>query len=285
MSSIKYGSAPIVEAKTDRRLRQVQDLQSQIAELTQMNSHLAELTQLNPHPQAKTAGVEASTSERTEPKRRHSEAHFAVLPGPQRLATPVLGNFDHVRENIRAHSRGIFITFGPNTLSQNISSALPELPARADFAHLSRAYIDSIHEWYPTIHWPTFQRDVDDVYAAKSFERVTREWIGLFFAVLACGTLQSNAAQTLPNGTAYFEFAAQALTPLSRELTIEYAQAALLLSIYATEQNWRTTGSMWLGSATRAAQELNVHCSSSTGSVIDSETRRRLWWAIYTRDR
>jgi hypothetical protein len=58
MSSIKYGNAPTDEARTDRSLRQVQDLQSQIAELTQMNSHLAELTQLKPPP-AKPIGADA----------------------------------------------------------------------------------------------------------------------------------------------------------------------------------------------------------------------------------
>jgi hypothetical protein len=284
MSSIKYGNAPTDEARTDRSLRQVQDLQSQIAELTQMNSHLAELTQLKPPP-AKPIGADAPAYERIEPKRRHSEVHFAVPVGPQKIAAPVIGNFDHVRENIRTYSKSIFITSTTINPAQGTNSTLPDLPPRADFARISRAYIDSVHEWYPTIHWPTFQRDVDDVYAAKSFEGATREWVGLFFAMLACGTLQSNASQLLPNGTSYFEAANQILTPWPRELTIEYAQAALLLSIYATEQNWRVVGSMWLGTAARAAQELNVHCSVNTGSVIDSETRRRLWWAIYTRDR
>jgi hypothetical protein len=249
-----------------------------------MNSHLAELTQLNPPP-TKPTGGDAPAFEHIEPKRRHSEVHSAVPVRPQRIAAPVIRNFDHVRENIRTYSKGIFITSTANIPTQSTSSMLPELPPRADFARISRAYIDSVHEWYPTIHWPTFQRDVDDIYAAKSFEGATREWIGLFFAVLACGTLQSNASQFLPNGTAYFEAAMQGLTPWPRELTIEYAQAALLLSVYATEQNWRAVGSMWLGTATRAAQELNVHCSINSGSVIDSETRRRLWWAIYTRDR
>jgi hypothetical protein len=252
----------------------VQDLQSQIAQLTQQNIHLAKAT-----------GVESTDYERAEPKRRHSEAQSALPPTPQRIAAPDMRNFEHVRDNIREHSRDIFVTsHAHTTVPRETCSVLHEVPPRSDFARLSRAYLDSIHEWYPALHWPTFQNEVDEMYTAKAFEGKTREWIGLFFAVLACGTLHG-PADYLPNGTMYFELATKSLTPWPQDLAMEHAQAALLLSIFATEQNRRTVGSMWLGSAARAAQELNLHCAVSTGSVIDTETRRRLWWAIYTRDR
>jgi hypothetical protein len=256
------------------RSRQVQDLQSQIADLAQRNMLLE-----------KAAGVENTAYEPAEQKRRHQEARSEMPPAPQRMAPPVMTNFEHVRDNIREHSRGIFsISPVRDTTPQETGSLQHEIPPRSDFARLSRAYLDSIHEWYPALHWPTFQSQVDDVYTTKAFGGRPREWVGLFFAVLACGTLHGPTDSTL-NGTAYFELATKSLTPWPQDLAIEHAQAALLLSIFATEQNRRTVGSMWLGSAARAAQELNVHCAVSTGSCIDIETRRRLWWAIYTRDR
>jgi hypothetical protein len=285
MSSIKYDRASLALTWTDSFYRQVQDLQSQIAELTQMNSHLAEMTQTNGQPQIKPVGGEPTTSERAESKRRYSEAQLTVPSGPQRIAAPAMRNFDHVRDNFRAHAHGIFtMSSTRGTSHKSTCAALLELPPRANFARLSRTYLDSIHEWYPIVHWPTFQREVDDVYTAKSLHGATREWVGLFFAVLACGTLHSTTHAS-PESTAYFESATQWLTPWPQDLTIGFAQAALLLSVFASEQNWRPVGSMWLGSAARAAQELNLHCSISTGSTIDIETRRRLWWAIYTRDR
>lgn len=200
-------------------------------------------------------------------------------------------NFDHVRDNIRSHSQNIFIK--DHKIESGYKSGvsrLPELPARGDFARLSRSYLDSIHEWYPVLHWPTFQAEVDDVYLSKDLEGKTPAWIGLFFAVLACGSLQAtttapNLNTSPPKGAAYFELATQAFMPLTQQMTMTHAQSALLLSIYATEQNMRSVGSMWLGSAARAAQELNVHCIVSMDSFVESETRRRLWWAIYTRDR
>lgn len=252
---------------------------------------------MNSHLRTKATDGESVEPERSETKRRRSEAQLGVPPGPRRIAAPIMRNFDHVRDNIRTHSRGIFSTPHPHgNFSAAMGSSLPELPPRADFARLSRSYLDSVHEWYPTLHWPTFQREVDEMYTARSFERMTRQWIGLFFAVLACGSLQVEANQ---HGVAvahssfarmpYFEIATQALMPWPQELTIEHAQAAVLLSIFAEEHNWRSIGSMWLGSAVRAAQELNVHCDGhcdgNSGSMVDSEIKRRLWWAIYTRDR
>jgi hypothetical protein len=255
----------------------VQDLQSQIAELTQINTHL----------RTKATGGENVELERMDTKRRHSDVQPEIQPRTHRIAAPVMRNFEHVRDNIRAHTRGIFnMSHVHSTVSRETSSAILEVPQRADFARLSRSYLDSIHEWYPILHWPTFQHQVDEVYAARSFEGAAREWVGLFFAVMACGSLHTNATiPSSPDGTSYFESATQALMPWPQELTIDCAQAALLLSIYAAEQNWRSVGSMWLGSAVRAAQEMDVSCDVSVGSVIDGEVRRRLWWALYTRDR
>ncbi|KAH3916714.1 hypothetical protein HBI56_049300 [Parastagonospora nodorum] len=274
--------------ETNRRMssiKQVQDLQSQIAELTQMNSQLAELTHMNGPTRSNSLGGEFSTMERTELKRVYAEIQPTVSSGPQRIVAPVLKNFDQVRDNFRAHAHGIFATSSAAGTTRRSTSAVPPgLPPRADFARLSRSYLDSTHEWYPIVHWPTFQREVDDVYTAKSFDDTTREWIGLFFAILACGTLQTSTA-TSPESTAYFDTAVQSLTPWPQDITFQFAQASFLLSIFASDQNLRSIGSMWLGSAARAAQELNAHCDIITGSTIDIETRRRLWWAIYTRDR
>lgn len=266
---------------TDTRLRQVQDLQHQIAELTQLNSHL----------RTKATFGENGDLERVDTKRRLSDDPQAVSTGPHRITAPAMRNFDHVRNNIRSHSQHIFLK------DQKIASGCrsapserPELPARGDFARLTRAYQDSIHEWYPIIHWPTFQAEADEVYISKGLEGSTPAWVGLFFAVLACGSLQTDStapgvATSEYKGAAYFELATQSFMPLTQQMSLIHAQAALLLSIYATEQNMRSVGSMWLGAAARAAQELNVHCVVSMDSAIESETRRRLWWALYTRDR
>ncbi|KAH7067022.1 fungal-specific transcription factor domain-containing protein [Paraphoma chrysanthemicola] len=271
--------------ETNRRMssiKQVQDLQSQIAELTQLNTHL--------RTKATVVG-ESAEGERTEMKRRHSGTQPGAAPAPHKILAPVMDNFDRVRENIRTHSRGIFsIGHFHDAPPIRSSTTSPAIPPRPDFVRLSRSYLESIHEWYPIVHWPTFQSEVDELYMARTFDGVTRDWIGLFFAVLACGSLHFDGAphdigQPTLTGTACFEQSIHALTPWQHELSVVHVQAALLLSIYATESNWRTLGSMWLGFATRAAQELDLHCERESGSAVDTEIRRRLWWALYTRDR
>lgn len=246
---------------------------------------------MNTHLRTKATTGAGGEPERIDNKRRHSKVQFGVPPTPHRIAAPVMRNFDHVRDNIRQHSQGIFnIPDQRASVPVESGSALPDLPPRADFARLSRLYLDSIHEWYPILHWPSFQLEVDEMYTGRTLEGMAREWIALFFAVLACGTLQTEPPQqglnrSVLKGSSYFEIAIQNLAPWSQDVSLEHAQAAFLLSIYAAECNWISVGSMWLASAVRAAQELNVHCESHSGSTIDSEIRRRLWWALYARDR
>lgn len=229
--------------------------------------------------------------ERPDAKRRHSEVQLGAPMRPNRVPPPVMRNFDHVRDNIRTHSQSIFsIPHHKAPTSGRPGSASSDLPPRTEFVRLSRSYLDTVHEWYPILDLATFQHEVDAIYTRGSLTGMTREWVALFFAVLACGSLQSPASQhgaapTKLQGSSYFVVASQSLMPWPQDISIRYTQAALLLSIFSDEHNWKSEGSMWLGSAVRAAQELNVHYESDTSSAADAETRRRIWWTLYVRDR
>ena len=261
--------------------RQVQDLQSQIAELTQMNTQL----------RTKTLVKEEPAIERAETKRRLSGSHGGPLVTRHKLTAPVMRDFDHIRRNIQTYSQGIFDT--PHKRESpllEVGSGLPDVPPRADFAHLSRSYLNHVHYWYPALHWPTFSQQVDEVYTTRSFHGMSREWVGQFFAVLACGSLGETELSGSPRGESnrgmpFFDIATQALTPWPQDLTIAHATAALLMSIFATESNMRSVGSMWLSNAVRIAQELGFNTESDSWPVVEGEVRRRLWWSIYSRDR
>lgn len=271
-------AAPLMRANSS--IRQVQDLQSQIAELTQMNSQL----------RTKTIAKEEPTTERADAKRRLSDPYRGQQPARLKLTPTVIRDFDHVRKNIQTFSQGIFDTpHARASATLEKGSSLPDLPPRADFAHLSRSYLNYVHTWYPALHWPTFSQQVDEVYTARSFHGMPREWIGLFFAVLACGSLETSATPGSPSamarGSSFFDIATQALTPWPQELTVAHAQVALLLSVFAVESNWKAVGSMWLSNAVRAAQELCINTEIDSWPIVEGEVRRRLWWSIYSRDR
>ncbi|EOA85505.1 uncharacterized protein SETTUDRAFT_90047 [Exserohilum turcica Et28A] len=261
--------------------RQVQDLQSQIAELTHVNSQL----------RTRVADQSPMDSERTDMKRRYSQIHAGVTQIPRRVSVPVLDNFDRVRDNIREHAHGVFSTPHQDYLrTAEPDWPLPRLPLHADYAYSSRSFLDTIHGLYPALHWPTFQHKVDQVYAARTFDGCSRAWIGLFFAVLACGSLRRRSdyrvSPGMPEeGQAMFDTASSALQPWPQHLTMVHAQAALLMSIFATESNQRSLGSIWLASAVRIVHELQISPELDCWSAFDAEVRRRLWWSVYVRDR
>jgi hypothetical protein len=266
----------------DKVHRQVQDLQSQLAELRQENSHL----------RTRTSDRSSMDIDRGPTPIHQAESQMFAPSHSQRLQPPVLGNFETVRRNIRIQSHGLFTPQagqGRGASSSPNDCALPELPPRADFARLSRKYLDSIHEIFPILHWTTFQNEADRVYTLKSFDSMTKEWVGLFFAVLACGAVHNpTASPGAPvednKGRVYFEIATQAMMPYPQDVTVTSTRLALLLSIFAVEGNLKSVGSSWLAVAVRAAQTLGLHVEVGR-STLEGEMQRRLWWSLYVWDR
>jgi len=251
-----------------------------VAELTQQNSHL--LTRF---------GDRSSMEIDPRPtKGQPDDGEISSLVATKRLAVPLMRNFDHVRRNIRTHSRGIF---EPPTAEQGQSLPDPVTeatnpPTQADYARISRSYLKSVHEAYPVLHWPSFESEVDHVYNSGSFQGASREWVGMFFAVLACGCLNlhpTSLSSGSNEGANFYDIAARSFEQWPQKPTIVHARLLLLLSIYATENGLKSAGSMWLACAIRVAQDLALYSENDALPMIESELRRRLWWAIYVRDR
>lgn len=251
--------------------RQVSDLQVRIEELEQENTRLrvalGDVMEMQ---------LDSAASARNSLKR----AQAALLP-----------NFDHVRNNIRLHAEGIFQPPARGERGSPVDPVgLPPVPPRMSYAHMSHSYHDSIHETYPVLHWPQFQSDADRIYMEKGFSGMSKESVGLFFAVLACGCLNLGPASggspdPDSEGPRCYELACQAVTPWPTKCSIVHVQLFLLLSIYAAETNMKCGGSLWLACAIRTAQDLGLHLEDGSESYPEAEMRRRLWWAIYTRDR
>ncbi|ORY13395.1 fungal-specific transcription factor domain-domain-containing protein [Clohesyomyces aquaticus] len=270
--------------ETNRRMssiKQVQDLQTQLAELREENSHL----------RSKVPDRDAMEVDRSLTDFRSESGRKSPQNNLKRVRPPIVNNFDHVRRNVQIHSQGIFdlpLQQRPYNMPTTTGFSIPEMPSRAVFARLSRTYLDSIHELYPVVHWPTFQHEVDQAYTSRSFQGMLPDWIGLFFAVMACGTLQS-AELASPrgdkDGVAYFETSTKCLPSSTQAVTTTQAQAAVLLSVFATENGMKSAGSIWLASAVRISQELGLNAETESLPVVEGEVRRRLWWSIYVWDR
>jgi len=134
-------------------------------------------------------------------------------------------------------------------------------------------------------------KEVERIYAAKTFQGTGQTWVSVFFGMLACGTLQSSDKRMdIPGspdvtGKAFFMLTCRLMTTGTDELTIDHARASFLLAIYCYERNLRSAGWIWLGSAVRTAQDIGLHLEITPLPVIEAEMRRRIWWAIYACDR
>ncbi|KAL1628291.1 hypothetical protein SLS54_001864 [Diplodia seriata] len=264
-------------------IKQVQDLQSQLAEAKHQISQLRTMLQHGGAMDVDKQRVDVPTLNLPD-----------IVPSSERKhGPPSLGNFDHVRKNIRIYSRGIFKAPPPyrhNAPQPSYPAANLSLPPRHITDQLLAQYYGSTHVWAPLIHWPTFMAEVEEIYSAGSFQGAPQIWVAVFFAVLACGSLQTaDSSPRVPlaedEGKTYMEVAARSINTWSDDMTIDHARTTLLVSVFLTEMNLKSAGWVWLGSAVRIAQDLGLHCETGPWPVVEGELRRRVWWSIYSWDR
>jgi ribosomal protein L37AE/L43A len=269
--------------ETNRRMssiKQVQDLEKQLSNANRQISQLRAMLQ-----DSGATDLDTSTSniptlqipDTTNKERR---------PGP-----PIIDGLDETRRNLRNFARGIYKPpppFRQGGLQPLYPNAGHALPPKHIADRLLSHYHGSVHVYAPMIHWPSFMQEYERVYSAGSFQHATHIWVGLFHAVLACGTLmdpQPNSSAREGEGAGYLEICMQCINTWSDELTMDVARAALLISIYFVEVNLRSGGWVWLGAAVRAAQDLGLHADRGGYSALEAEMRRRVWWSIYNWDR
>ncbi|KAK8177592.1 fungal-specific transcription factor domain-containing protein [Phyllosticta citrichinensis] len=276
--------------ETNRRMssiKQVQDLQTQLVDAKQQ---IAQLKSMLSHGGA----MDVRKQEPDMPALNLPD----IVPGSlQRQSPPQITNFHHVRKNIRIYGRGIFKApppvrpAMPPSLYPSSGALLP--PKQTTDTILARYYA-SFHFYGPLLHWPTFEAQVENVYKAGTFEGVPQIWVSLFFAVLACGTLQClDAGPDQPRaeveGKQFIDLAALAINTWSDDTSTDHACTTLLISHYLSEMNLRSAGWIWLGSALRICQDLGLHKEGGDEgemfSPLEMEIRRRIWWTIYTWDR
>jgi hypothetical protein len=277
MSSIKYSQfVSPYSRKTSLTggRRQVQELQSQLADARD------ELDQL-----------------RAERRDEGSTLNLPDLrPSTERkIDLPVLKDFEATRQNIRNYGRGIFKVpplYRQLVAPQLMLGAERQLPSKPLVDKLLHQYYYSMHRLYPILHWPTFHKQVEQMYASGTWEGVAQVWASVFYAVLACGTLQTResegaeeAGRPTVEGVDYMRACTRCINTWTDEFTMDHTRSALLLCHYMTEINMKSAGWSWLGSSVKMAQDIGLHIETGPWGMLEEEMRRRLWWCIYATDR
>ncbi|MCJ1463241.1 hypothetical protein MMC07_001846 [Pseudocyphellaria aurata] len=259
--------------ETNRRMssiKQVQDLEKQLAHARQQLSHLRS---------ASSEGGASEISYYAPPQHPTSDSHRNKRQKPT-----IAQDFAKTRFNVRRYGNGIFKPPQPpepNASGTPTSPSIPELPLRHVADELLQHYYLSIQVTFPVIHWPSFTSTYEEVYREGSLQHVPQIWSALLFAVFSFGTLH----RSINDDQGYFETSKSFIDLWAADFNVDHVRCALLSSIFLVEMNLKSAGWAWLGFAVRISQDIGLHSDIGTWSATELDIRRRLWWSVYACDR
>ncbi|KAG0343399.1 hypothetical protein BG005_002434, partial [Podila minutissima] len=161
------------------------------------------------------------------------------------------------------------------------------LPPRDLAEHLIDCYFSYVHPNLPIIHKPTFMRQYRNSDPSK---RPPAVLLHAMFAIASRFSTNPEITGRDPEafGDEYFD-RAKRLVDLEYELPRQSSIQALLLMVNYRFTSAKSGGRVWvmLGMAIRMAQDLGMHRSSARWHLppLETEIRKRLWWACYVMDR
>ncbi|RKF65202.1 putative transcriptional regulatory protein PB24D3.01 [Erysiphe neolycopersici] len=270
--------------ETNRRMssiKQVQDLEKQIAQIKRENLHLRSIISL----QNKQTCKENEGSQ---------QVSFQLpLIGSRlkkRLRPPLVKGLLIAESNIQKYSKGIF---KPTLPSQSLANSnlftipKPDLLQKHTSDQILHSYYCSIHLVMPILHWSTFLNEYENVYKAGSFQNVLPEWISLLYTVLAVGSLfnKEQVTQRPKRGREFIDISLKLSDNWTDDFTLDHARAAVLTSIFFAEVNLKSAARRWLAISVCISQEIGLHTEFGSWSTSQLEIRRRVWWGVYIWDR
>ncbi|ORX78079.1 hypothetical protein K493DRAFT_412399 [Basidiobolus meristosporus CBS 931.73] len=162
------------------------------------------------------------------------------------------------------------------------------LPPPQITEHLANIYFDVIYPQMPFVHRPTFFRKLKN----KEVPPI------LILSICACVSRLSNhpailADECTRRGEIFSDRFRDILVLCLDDPCISTTQALLIFSYYEYTNARISRSWMYLGMAVRMAQELGINRLDEGGSVegqcpsewVEAETRRRVWWSCFIRDR
>jgi hypothetical protein len=217
------------------------------------------------------------------PTRSHEYTQRGLVIAPLSHASPSLQKapLSNVKAQILKHGRGLIRARTVESAVSHISPReVPELPPQQIAEHAIALYRDYFHRQYPVLHWPTFQHTFESLYAKHS---VSQQALSVFFCVLAYGTLCSHRPKRIMEGMEYVK-KAHFTDPFFKEAgSSDVVVVNLLTSVFFVETGDIATALVWLASAIRIAQNLDLHLR--TGQNESSEQASRIWFSLYCWDR
>ncbi|KAJ7638605.1 fungal-specific transcription factor domain-containing protein [Roridomyces roridus] len=173
-----------------------------------------------------------------------------------------------------------------------------EYPPRDLADKMVNAYFSRFHFLNPVIDKPSFLRrytHLMDNFSDSAFARSETVFIALVFAVFACAAGFVEDARLSISGS--MDDGGMGMVYYERALILQYishantqpthVQCFVLLSCFLCSVNCLPQAWILIGQAVRTGQDLGLHRSPRRLVVtpIEKETRRKIWWGVYSLDR
>ncbi|PPQ82937.1 hypothetical protein CVT24_012850 [Panaeolus cyanescens] len=228
---------------------------------------------------------------------------MSLIQSFRALTTSPLHRISPMEEDPQAPGPSVNKLYFPATVFFGKVHALPgpeevEFPEPDLAQKLVDAYFQRFHFLLPVIDKPSFIKKYTEVMENSHDLEVVRSetaFLSLLFSVFACAAnlvqdprLNTSARQDDGGmGMVYYE-RALILQYISHPNTqLAHVQCFILMSSFLCSVNCLPQAWILIGQAVRTGQDLGLHRSPRRLLLtpVEKETRRKIWWGVYTLDR
>lgn len=228
---------------------------------------------------------------------------MSLIQSFRALTTSPLHRISPMEEDPHAPGPSINKIYFPASVFFGKVQALPgpeevEYPERDLADKMIEAYFSRCHFLMPVLDKPSFLKQYNTIMDNNKDQALVRReagFLSVLFAVFACAAhLVQDSRLTIGErrddggmGMVYYE-RALILQYISHANTqIAHVQCFILLSSFLCSINCLPQAWILIGQAVRVGQDLGLHRSPRRLLItpIEKETRRKVWWGVYTLDR
>ncbi|KAF9057367.1 fungal-specific transcription factor domain-containing protein [Panaeolus papilionaceus] len=228
---------------------------------------------------------------------------MSLIQSFKALTTSPLHRISPMEEDPQAPGPSVNKLYFPATVFFGKVHALPgpeevEFPAPDLAQKLVDAYFQRFHFLLPVIDKPSFIKKYNEVMEKSHDLEVIRSetaFLSLLFALFACAASLVQDPRLNPSGRqddggmgmVYYE-RALILQYISHPNTqLAHVQCFILMSSFLCSVNCLPQAWILIGQAVRTGQDLGLHRSPRRLLLtpVEKETRRKIWWGVYTLDR
>ncbi|KDR83360.1 hypothetical protein GALMADRAFT_205370 [Galerina marginata CBS 339.88] len=232
-----------------------------------------------------------------------SSSTMSLIQSFRALTSSPLHRISPMEEDPQAPGPSVNKLYFPAAVFFGKIHALPgpeevEFPDRDLADKLVAAYFARFHFLMPVIDKPSFLRryaHIMDNYQDLEIIRSEIAFLSLVFAVFACAAnlVQDPRLTTSERhddggmGMVYYERALILQYISHPNVQVAHVQCFILMSSFLCSVNCLPQAWILIGQAVRAGQDLGLHRSPRRLLVtpVEKETRRKIWWGVYTLDR